>query len=389
MVKTVSIIGSTGSIGTQTLEVIRELNEKGADIRVIALSAGNNVGLLLEQAREFNVKYLSIVREKDAETLRENLRDINPEVYSGDEGLNRIAEIKTDLLFTAIVGMRGLLPTITAINAGNNIALANKETLVSAGSIVMNLAKEKGVIIFPVDSEHNAILQCLDAGQKKDVKKLIITASGGPFRAFTKEDMYKVSVEDALNHPTWNMGGKITIDSATLMNKGLEVIEAMHLFDMDAEDIEVVVHPQSIIHSMVCYKDNSVIAQLSMPSMKLPIQYALTYPDRMESRIPQVSFAEIGTLTFEEPDLDRFPCLKYAYEAARTGGTMPCVMNAANEVCAESFLRGEIPFMTISEIVKKVMEGHKSLPSPDLEDILMCDLEARRTAGGIIDGYVR
>ena len=389
MVKTVSIIGSTGSIGTQTLEVIRELNEKGAEIEVVALSAGRNAQLLLKQAKEFNVKFLSIEAEEDAEFLRDNLKEINPEVYTGKEGLNQIAQIKTDILVTAIVGMRGLVPTINAINAGNNIALANKETLVAAGSIVMDLAKEKKVKIFPVDSEHNAILQCLDGGRREDVKKIILTASGGPFRTFSKEDLKKVTVEDALNHPTWNMGGKITIDSATLMNKGLEVIEAMHLFEVSVEDIEVVVHPQSIVHSMVCYKDNSVIAQMGTPSMKLPIQYALTYPKRVSSNVLPLALPDIGSLTFELPDIDKFPSLRYAYDAAKIGGTMPCVMNAANEVCAESFLKGEISFVMIHEIVHTIMEGHKSLPRPSLEDILGCDLEVRRLTGGLINGCIR
>lgn len=388
MHKTISILGSTGSIGTQTLEVVREMNEKGADITVVALSARRNVNLLLKQAKEFDVKYLSIESERDATFLKENLSS-DTEVYIGTDGLSTIAEIKVDVLMTAVVGMIGLVPTINAIKAGNNIALANKETLVSAGDIVMNLAKEKDVSIYPVDSEHSAVMQCLDAGRNEDVKEIILTASGGPFRTSTKEEIQNVTLEDALNHPTWKMGGKITIDSSTLMNKGLEVIEAMHLFDVGVDRMKVVVHPQSIVHSMVCFNDNSVIAQLGVPSMKLPIQYALTYPKRETSEVEYLSLSSVGTLTFEEPDFKRFPCLEYAYYAAKIGGTMPCVMNAANEVCVESFLDGKISYVMIPEIIGKIMNGHKNLLRPTLEDILKSDSKARRLTGGLIDGCSR
>lgn len=385
----VSILGSTGSIGTQTLEVIRELNARGADINVLALSAGSNAKLLAEQAREFNVRYLCIDSKDGSDLLREMLKDMEPVIFTGEEGLREIASVRTDIIVTAVVGMRGLVPTMNAIKAGNNIALANKETLVAAGNIVMEAAGKNGVNIFPVDSEHCAVKQCLDGGRYSDVKKIVLTASGGPFRGKKREEIKNVTVKEALSHPTWKMGGKITIDSATLMNKGLEVIEAMHLFNVGADRIDVVIHPQSIIHSMVCYNDESVLAQMGAPSMKLPIQYALTYPSREYSSVAPLSLPDVGTLTFERPDIETFPCLRLAYEAAKAGGTMPAVMNGANEVCVESFLKGGISFSGIPEIVERVMEKHKILHNPSLEDILNCDSKARQLAGGYINGNIR
>ncbi len=394
MVKNIGILGSTGSIGTQTLEVVRELNlrEESNDnphINIVCLSAGSNFKLLAEQAREFNVKNICIDTEQGYFFLKEELKDLNPDIYIGEQGLRQISALKMDILVTAVVGMRGLIPTINAIKAGNNIALANKETLVAAGDIVMKLAKENNVDIFPVDSEHSAIKQCMDAGRKQDIKKIILTASGGPFRGWDKDRLKNVTIGQTLNHPTWKMGGKITVDSATLMNKGLEVIEAMHLFDIDAENIEVVVHPQSIIHSAVMYRDGSVIAQLGNPSMKTPIQYALTYPVRTDSHVKELSLTDIGKLTFEKPDTDTFTCLKLAFEAAKVKGTMPAVMNAANEVCVEAFMKGIIDFISIPRIIDEVMEKHDNLPYPCLEDILSSDIQARRMTGGLINGNSR
>ena len=367
----IGIIGSTGSIGTQTLEVIKELNSEGQfSFEVTALSAGNNAKLLAEQAREFGVKLLCIDTEEGAQYLKEALKDLNPEILVGEEGLCALASSPMDVLVTAIVGMRGIKPTLAAIAEGTEIALANKETLVAAGEVVMAEAKRRNVRILPVDSEHSAILQCLQGEKRAEVDKIILTASGGPFRTMPEKDLEKVTAEDALKHPTWNMGGKITIDCASLMNKGLEVIEAKWLYDASYDDIDVVVHPQSIIHSMVKYRDGSVIAQLGNPTMKLPIQYALTYPSRVVSTVKPLDLSEIGTLTFEKPDTERFPCLKLAYEAGRTGGTLPAAMNAANEAALALFFKGKIGFSQISRTVEKAMASHKTIYTPTAEEIL-------------------
>ena len=367
----IGIIGSTGSIGTQTLEVIKELNSEGQfSFEVTALSAGNNAKLLAEQAREFGVKLLCIDTEEGAQYLKEALKDLNPEILVGEEGLCALASSPMDVLVTAIVGMRGIKPTLAAIAEGTEIALANKETLVAAGEVVMAEAKRRNVRILPVDSEHSAILQCLQGEKRAEVDKIILTASGGPFRTMPEKDLEKVTAEDALKHPTWNMGGKITIDCASLMNKGLEVIEANWLYDASYDDIDVVVHPQSIIHSMVKYRDGSVIAQLGNPTMKLPIQYALTYPSRVVSTVKPLDLSEIGTLTFEKPDTERFPCLKLAYEAGRTGGTLPAAMNAANEAAVALFFKGKIGFSQISRTVEKAMASHKTIYTPTAEEIL-------------------
>ena len=372
----IGIIGSTGSIGTQTLEVIKELNADGRyEFEVSALSAGNNAELLAKQAREFNVPLLCIDTEEGAVYLREELRDLNPEILVGEQGLCEIAASEQDVLVTAIVGMRGIRPTLAAIEKGTDIALANKETLVAAGEVVMAKAKAAGVAVLPVDSEHSAILQCLQGEKREEVDKIIITASGGPFRKMAAAELEKVNTEDALKHPTWNMGGKITIDCASLMNKGLEVIEARWLYDMPYDDIEVVVHPQSIIHSMVRYNDGSVIAQLGNPTMKLPIQYALTYPARVTSKVPRLDLAEVGTLTFEKPDTVKFPCLALAYEAGREGGTLPAVMNAANEAAVSLFFKGKISFTGISRVVADAMEKHSTIYRPTAEDILAVSTE--------------
>ena len=367
----IGIIGSTGSIGTQTLEVIKELNSEGQfSFEVTALSAGNNAKLLAEQARDFRVKLLCIDTEEGAQYLKEALKDLNPEILVGEEGLCTLASSPMDVLVTAIVGMRGIKPTLAAIAKGTEIALANKETLVAAGEVVMAEAKHRNVRILPVDSEHSAILQCLQGEKRAEVDKIILTASGGPFRTMPAKDLEKVTAEDALKHPTWNMGGKITIDCASLMNKGLEVIEAKWLYDASYDDIDVVVHPQSIIHSMVKYRDGSVIAQLGNPTMKLPIQYALTYPSRVVSTVKPLDLSEIGTLTFEKPDTERFPCLKLAYEAGRTGGTLPAAMNAANEAAVALFFKGKIGFSEISRTVEKAMASHKTIYTPTAEEIL-------------------
>ena len=364
-------IGIIGSIGTQTLEVIKELNSEGQfSFEVTALSAGNNAKLLAEQAREFGVKLLCIDTEEGAQYLKEALKDLNPEILVGEEGLCALASSPMDVLVTAIVGMRGIKPTLAAIAEGTEIALANKETLVAAGEVVMAEAKRRNVRILPVDSEHSAILQCLQGEKRAEVDKIILTASGGPFRTMPEKDLEKVTAEDALKHPTWNMGGKITIDCASLMNKGLEVIEAKWLYDASYDDIDVVVHPQSIIHSMVKYRDGSVIAQLGNPTMKLPIQYALTYPSRVVSTVKPLDLSEIGTLTFEKPDTERFPCLKLAYEAGRTGGTLPAAMNAANEAAVALFFKGKIGFSQISRTVEKAMASHKTIYTPTAEEIL-------------------
>ena len=326
--KKIAILGSTGSIGTQTLEVVRE----NKDIEVLGLAAGNNIQLLEEQIREFKPRLAAVWKEEKAKELRENIKDLNVKVVSGMEGLIELAVLDdTEILVTAIVGMIGIRPTIEAIKAGKDIALANKETLVTAGHIIMPLAKEHHVSILPVDSEHSAIFQSLQGSNRKELHKILLTASGGPFRGKKRDELINIQVEDALKHPNWEMGRKITIDSSTLVNKGLEVIEAKWLFDVDIDQIEVVVHPQSIIHSMVEYVDGAIIAELGTPDMKLPIQYALYYPERRFLPGERVDFTTLSQLTFEKPDMETFYGLRLAFEAGREGGSLPTVFNAANE----------------------------------------------------------
>lgn len=391
----IAILGSTGSIGTQTLQVVRELNSRtetnsNPHIEIVALAAGSNVEVLAKQAVEFNVGILSVKTLQDVARLKDIFSQIKPgfepEIYFGDEGLNRVATCEIEMLVTAIVGMIGLKPTLAAIGKGIDIALANKETLVVAGEIVMQAAKEKKVRILPVDSEHSAIFQALNGINKRDrdaLNKIILTASGGPFRGRSYESLENVTLKETMNHPTWNMGGKITVDSATLMNKGLEVIEAMHLFSVSVNQIEVVVHPQSIIHSAVMYNDGSVIAQMGNPDMKVPIQLALTYPYRAVSETKQLDLAEIGKLTFEKPDMNAFPCLAHALKAANIGGTLPVVMNAANEVAVGLFLNNEIKFNDIQYTVNMVMDAHMNsiecpfIKHPSLDEILTADKWAR------------
>ncbi|HSQ89169.1 1-deoxy-D-xylulose-5-phosphate reductoisomerase [Romboutsia sp.] len=374
--KKISILGSTGSIGKQTLDVVRQNKDK---FEVVAISANSSVDLLLQQIKEFKPKYVAVYDEVSALKLKSMIpNDINIEVLSGMEGLKVISSLsEIDVLLTAIVGMIGLVPTLEAIKNGKDIALANKETLVCAGDLVMSEAKKYGVNILPVDSEHSAIFQCLNGEKNKEIEKIILTASGGPFRGKTKEDLLNVTKNQALKHPNWSMGRKISIDSSTLMNKGLEVIEAKWLFGVQHDQIDVVVHPQSIIHSMVQFIDSSVMAQLGCPDMRLPIQYALTYPDRIVNDFERLDLAKIATLTFENPDLDTFPCLKLAYDTLKMGGTYSAVLNSANEVLVNEFLEDKIGFYDIPYYIEKTLEAHNSIEKPNLEEILQIDKWAR------------
>ncbi|MFI3171224.1 MAG: 1-deoxy-D-xylulose-5-phosphate reductoisomerase [Eubacteriales bacterium] len=373
--KCISILGSTGSIGTQTLEVVREQK----DINVVGLAAGNNIELLEQQIREFNPKVVAVWDNKLARQLTLRVEDTDTIVYSGMTGLIKVATVEeAEVVVTAVVGMIGIKPTLAAIEAGKDIALANKETLVTAGHLIMPLAKEKGVSILPVDSEHSAIFQCLQGNKTKDVYKIFLTASGGPFRGKTREELELVQVEDALKHPNWEMGKKITIDSSTMINKGLEVIEAKWLFGVEIKDIIVVVQPQSIIHSMVEYEDGAVMAQLGTPDMKLPIQYALYYPERRFLSGDRLDFAKLKEITFESPDLKTFKGLKLAFVAGEIGGSLPTVYNAANEKAVEKFLKREISYLQISEIVEVCMKEHKLITNPSLEEILEIEKETYR-----------
>ena len=370
--KHVAIIGSTGSIGTQTLEIARW----NQDINICALSAGRNIDLLEKQAREFRPEIVGLWDEKLADELKDRLKDMDIRVVSGMDGLIEIAEYKTsDILVTAIVGMIGIRPTVAAIKAGKDIALANKETLVTAGHIIMPLAKEKGVSILPVDSEHSAIFQSLQGNTHDSIEKILLTASGGPFRGKSREFLKHVKLEDALKHPNWSMGRKITIDSATMVNKGLEVIEAKWLFDVAPENIQVVIQPQSIIHSMVEYKDGAVIAQLGTPDMKLPIQYALFYPERRYMPGDRLDFTKLSSIVIETPDMDTFLGLRYAYEAIGIGGSMPTVFNAANEYAVKQFLDRKIDFLDIYDIIRASMDHHKLIENPDIDEILATEQE--------------
>ena len=365
--KTIAILGSTGSIGTQTLEIVRNHPE----LKVAALAAGSNVKQLEAQVREFRPKVVGMWTESAAADLRERLADLDVKVVAGMEGLLEIAVLpQCQVLVTAIVGMIGIRPTIAAIQAGKDIALANKETLVTAGHIIMPLAREMGISILPVDSEHSAIFQSLNGEPEDRIEKILLTASGGPFRGKTKAQLASMRVEDALKHPNWSMGRKITVDSSTLVNKGLEVMEARWLFDVGLDRIQVVVHPQSIIHSAVQFVDGAIVAQLGMPDMKLPIQYALFYPDRKPMAGKRVDLFELGQLTFEKPDPDTFEGLKLAYRAAGQGGSMPTVYNAANEKAVELFLEEKITYLQITELIGSAMEQHSVIDNPSVEQIL-------------------
>lgn len=365
--KTIGILGSTGSIGTQTLEVVRE----NKDIRVAALAAGRNLKKLEEQIREFRPELAAVWSEEDAEKLRTMVADLDVKIVSGMEGLIQVSVLpKIEILVTAIVGMIGIRPTIEAIKAGKDIALANKETLVCAGHIIMPLAEKTGVSILPVDSEHSAIFQSLNGENPRSIEKILLTASGGPFRGRKRQELEQIQVEDALKHPNWAMGQKITIDSATLVNKGLEVMEARWLFGVDLDCIQVVVQPQSVIHSMVQFTDGGIMAQLGTPDMKLPIQYALYYPDRRFLAGERLDFAKLGQITFEDPDPETFLGLKFAFEASRAGGSMPTVFNAANERAVAKFLSRKIRFLEIYDIIAACMEAHPVIPDPTVEEIL-------------------
>ena len=367
MGKTIAILGSTGSIGTQTLEVVRE----NGDITVAALSAGSNITLLEQQVREFSPRLVAVWKPEKAVELKARLADMKVKVGSGMEGLLELAVLEeVEILVTAIVGMIGIRPTMAAIEAGKDIALANKETLVTAGHLIMPLAKEKGVRILPVDSEHSAIFQAIQGSGRKEIHKLLITASGVPFRGRKREDLEHVQVEDALKHPNWAMGKKITIDSATLVNKGLEVMEARWLFDVDLDHIQVVVQPKSIIHSMVEFVDGAVLAQLGTPDMKLPIQYALYYPERRYLPGERLDFSALKEITFDNPDMDTFKGLPLAMQASRLGGSMPTVFNAANERAVAMFLKKQIGFLDIYRIIEESMERHEIIQNPVLEQIL-------------------
>ncbi len=365
--KNIAILGSTGSIGTQTLDIVRA-NE---DLKVVAIAAGSNVKKLEEQVREFRPEIVCVYNENAASDLKVAVADTNVKVVSGMEGLIETAIYETaQIVVTAFVGMIGIRPTLEAIRAGKDIALANKETLVTAGHLVMKAAKDYGVKILPVDSEHSAIFQSLNGENKKEIDKILLTASGGPFRGWSREQMKNVRVEDALKHPNWTMGQKITIDSATMVNKGLEVIEAKWLFDVNLEKVQVVVQPQSLIHSMVQFKDGAIMAQLGTPDMKLPIQYALYYPERRYLSGERVDFGKIAQITFENPDMHNFVGLKMAYEAGRIGGSMPTVFNAANERAVAKFLNRKIGFLEITDVIQYCMKEHKKIENPSVNEIL-------------------
>lgn len=371
--KKIGILGSTGSIGTQTLEIAR--NNK--DIQVVALAAGSSVRKMEEQIREFSPRLAVMWSSQAARELRTAVADTDTKVLCGMDGLLEIAVMEEmEILVTAIVGMIGIRPTIAAIEAGKTIALANKETLVTAGHIIMPLAAEKGVPILPVDSEHSAIFQSLHGENRERVSKILLTASGGPFRGRKREDLMEITVEEALKHPNWSMGRKITVDSATLVNKGLEVIEAKWLFQVEPEKIQVIVHPQSIIHSMVEYADGGIMAQLGVPDMKLPIQYALFYPDRRPMEGKRVDFYDLGSITFEKPDMKTFKGLAMAYDAIREGGSMPTVFNAANERAVALFLDRKIRFLDIYDLIQGAMEHHKTIKNPSVDEILEAEAES-------------
>lgn len=370
--KKIAILGSTGSIGTQTLDVVRS----NGDIEVLGISAGKNIDKLEEQIREFSPKLAAVWDEEKARELAVRTKDTNTRIVAGMDGLLELASMEgSEILVTAIVGMLGIRPTIEAIQAGKDIALANKETLVTAGHLIMPMAREYGVRILPVDSEHSAIFQALNGEYRKEIHKLLITASGGPFRGRKRKDLEKVTLQDTLKHPNWVMGQKITVDSATLVNKGLEVMEARWLFDVTLDQIQVVVQPQSVIHSMVEFEDGGIIAQLGTPDMRLPIQYALYYPHRRYLDGERLDFAKLGSITFEEPDMDTFLGLPMAIRAAEEGGSMPTVFNASNELAVKKFLQQKIGFLDIYEIIGQSMERHKKIENPDLDEILAAENE--------------
>ncbi len=382
--KNISILGSTGSIGTQALEVARMHN-----LKVVGLAAHSNADKLLEQIKEFSPRYVCIFDDDSAVYLKEKLADTDVEVYSGMDGLCRIASLKeADIVLNSVVGMVGLRPTLAAIEAGKDIALANKETLVAGGKLVMNLAREKGVNIYPVDSEHSAIFQSLQGAKRSQLQKIILTASGGPFFGKTKSELENVTLGEALNHPNWSMGNKITVDSATLMNKGLEFIEAMWLFDASPDMIEIVVHRESVIHSAVEFDDGAVIAELGVPDMKIPIQYAILYPERLECPTKRLSLTDYGTLTFYKPDFETFDCLSACIRAASIGGTAPAIVNGANEEAVSAFIAGKIKFLEIGRLVKGALDSVEISEIDTLDDVLSSDLKAREFVKNHINSLI-
>lgn len=380
--KRLSLLGSTGSIGVSCLEVVADFPEH---FEIVALTGAHNLDLLASQIRRFRPQIAAVLNEADASTLRAMVKGTTTEILCGIEGLmSCAAHSDVQMTLSAIVGAAGLVPTMAAIEAGKDVALANKETLVTAGALVIEAAARKGVRLYPVDSEHSALFQSLEGHRSADVRRLILTASGGPFRTWSLAQMEGVTPADALAHPNWSMGRKISIDSATMMNKGLEVIEAHWLFHVPVDRINVQIHPQSIVHSMVEYCDGSVIAQLGVPDMKTPIAYALSYPARIPLKLPSLDLCSIGSLTFEEPDLQRFPCLKLAYDAITAGGVAPAVLNAANEIAVEAFLAGKIPFLSIPALIEKVLDRHAPQTPVHLDDLLHADFFARAEARRLI-----
>ncbi len=374
----IAILGSTGSIGTQALDVISQHPDR---FEAYALVANNQVELLLEQAHRFRPEVVVIANESKYAQLKEELADLPIKVWAGAEAIEQVVQdAAIDIVLTAMVGFSGLRPTVSAIKSGKTIALANKETLVVAGEWITKLALEYRTPVLPVDSEHSAIFQCLNGEGHNEIEKILLTASGGPFRSFSTAQLREVTKQQALNHPNWNMGAKVTVDSSTLMNKGLEMIEAKWLFDVNPTQIEIVVHPQSIIHSMVQFKDRSVMAQLGLPDMRMPIQYAFSYPERLSSNIKPINFFELSTLTFEKPDIEKFPNLGLAYQAIEKGGNMPCIMNAANEIAVELFLHEKIGFLQMSDLIEQTMAKTVFIPHPSLDDYLQTDAQARKIA---------
>jgi 1-deoxy-D-xylulose-5-phosphate reductoisomerase len=385
--KTIVILGSTGSIGTNTLDIVERFPD---EFRVVALSAGTNDEKLEEQIRRFKPRMVALSNESAATRLRQRCAGLPVEILSGTDGVAQIASVpEAEMVISAIVGGAGLVPTLAAIRANKHIALANKEPMVMAGKLMQEEARKHGVRIFPVDSEHSAIFQSLEGHRLEDVRRLILTASGGALWTLTKEELQDVTPERALQHPNWKMGAKITVDSATLMNKGLEVVEARWLFDIQESRIDVLIHRESIIHSLVEYQDRSMIAQLGLPDMRTPISYALRYPERMPLDLPSLDLTEIGTLTFCKPDHDRFPCLGLGYESLRVGGTMPATMNAANEVAVEAFLNGGIRFVDIAEIIRSSMEAHQPREVVSLDDALETDRWAREKAESLVHALAK
>ncbi len=380
--KVISVLGSTGSIGTSVMDIVRR---SGGVFSVAALAAGSNLELLTEQIREFAPGVVAVMTEELADKLASMVDPDGPEIVWGKDGYKRVAtDPKADMVVSSMVGAAGLVPTVAALEAGKDVALANKESLVTAGPLVTRLAREKKLALLPIDSEHSAIFQCLQGSRSGEMKRILLTASGGPFRERDPDDLKDITPEQAVAHPNWSMGAKISVDSATLMNKGLEVIEAMWLFDCSVDDITVLVHPQSIVHSMVEFVDGSVIAQMGIPDMRVPISYALSYPDRMELDLPSLDLFSTGPLTFEPPKLDKFPCLRYAFEAARRGGTATTALNAANEIAVDAFLNRRIGFTMIPRVVEGVLDEFPVSDIETIDDVMRADALARVQAEGVI-----